>query len=69
MDFTQIFHLQNYSKICIFNIGEHFLHKSPKFGEIGASLILKFGEMGALQNSGNLLKIWRDWCEPSIRRD
>ena len=38
--------------------------KSPKFGEIGASLIFKFGEIGALPNSGNLLKIWRDWSLP-----
>ena len=33
-------------------------------GEIGASLILKFGEIGALQNSGNLLKIRRDLSLP-----
>ena len=42
----------------IFNI------KVQNFGEIGASLILKFGEIGTLQNSGNLLKIWRDWNLP-----
>ena len=64
MDFSQIFHLENYSKIYIFNIGEHFYHKNPKFGEIEASLILKFGEIGALQNSRNLLKIRRDWSLP-----
>ena len=38
--------------------------KSPKFGGIEASLLFKFGEIGALQNSGNLLKIRRDWSLP-----
>ena len=38
--------------------------KIPKFGRIGASFILKFGEIRALQNSGNLLEIRRDWSLP-----
>ena len=38
-----------------------FIIKSPNFGEIGASFIFKFGEIETLQNSGNLLKIRRDW--------
>ena len=25
---------------------------------------MKFGEIGALRNSRNLLKIWRDWSFP-----
>ena len=37
---------------------------SPKFGQIGASFILIFGEIGALQNSGSLLKIRGDWSLP-----
>ena len=38
--------------VCFFNI---------KFGQFGASFILKFGQIEALQNSGNLLKIRGDW--------
>ena len=58
--FSPLFHPENHSKIKNFIVREHCYLKSPKLGEIGASLILKFGEIGALQNSENLLKIWRD---------
>ena len=64
MDFSPIFHLESYSKIYILNVGGHFQHKSLKLGETGAALIFKFGEIAALQNSGNFLKIRRDWSLP-----
>ena len=63
MEFLPLFNLENYFKT-LFYISEHFLYKSQKFEQIAASLILKFEEIGALQNSGNLLKIWRDWSLP-----
>ena len=50
------------------NKSEHFWQKSPKFGRIGASLILKFGQIEALQNSGISFKN-SEKLEPSIRRD
>ena len=42
----------------------HFNIKSPEFGEIGASFILKFGQIGASKHSKNSERL-----EPSIRRD
>ena len=49
----------------------HFLCLSPKFGEIGASFILKFGEIGASKHSknsgGQEPPIRRDWSTPTIR--
>ena len=42
----------------IFNI------KIQNSDDIGASLILEAGQIGALQNSGNVLKIKRDWSLP-----
>ena len=59
LDFSSLFHVKNCVKTLNFNEGKHLRHKSPKFGGIGASLILKFGRIGALQNFGNLLKIRR----------